>query len=112
MGFAINGPFARIMTRLPSPPLALQDNLTDPLVFGEETTKPDGAGGRAAGKVTLGPDSSKSSNKASRLDVPALNSARAMPTCTALPFQSGRAMLPEGNSALLVIKTQASGWLV
>ena len=97
-----------ITTKLPLPPLVVQENVSEPPIFVAVVTIAVGAGGML-GKVTPGPLSWKLSNNASRVAV--LNAACAMPTCNFTPTQSERIATPPGV-APLVICTHESPELV
>src|SRR5580765_608374 len=88
--------FREMTTRLPSPPLVVQEKLSEPPVLVAVVTMPDGPGGMLVGKVTLVPMSWKLSKMASRELAPELKPAWQMPTCRLTPAQSLRTMTPPG----------------
>src|ERR1041384_5663528 len=86
-------------TRLPSPPLVVQERVSAPLVLVAVVTIAPGPGGMA-GKETFVPVSTKSSKRAS-LDAGA-NAAWAMPTSRLTPAQSPRVATPFGVAPLVI----------
>src|ERR1051326_3969581 len=94
--------FCEMTTRLPSPPLVVQEKVSEPPVLVAVVTIPDGPGGMLTGNVTFVAMSWKLSKMVSREVAPELKPAWQMPTCRLTPGQSLRPMAPRGP-ALLVI---------